>query len=570
VTAARRTGDAAPDRGADPSLRKDTATRRQRIFDRVLVANRGEIALRIIRACRELELEAVAVYSDADAGAAHVRAADEAVRLGPAPAAESYLRAEGIIEAARRTGAGAIHPGYGFLAERASFARAVEAAGIVFVGPPSTTIEALGDKLAARRVARDAGVAVVPGTLEPAPVDRADAVDRILAEAEAIGVPLLVKAAAGGGGRGMRRVERLADLPAALAAGSAEAAAAFGDGSVYLEREVRPARHIEVQLMGDGGGRVVALGERDCSLQRRHQKLVEESPAPGLTDDERTRLLADAVRLGEAAGLVNAATAEFLFDAERRFWFLEVNTRLQVEHGVTELVAEVDIVREQLRIAAGEPLSAAILEAGARAARPARHAIEVRISAEDPARDFAPAPGRIGHWQTPAGPGVRIDAAVEAGERIAPDYDPMFAKVLVVDADRGAAIDRLRRALDELEVTGVTTTLPFHRFVARDLTFRAGGISTDWVPQHWQPAMAGDRRRALDAALLAAGLASVARRDGAGGSGEAVPPAMVAPAVVGEVSLRKDSTGPAGEGWPAGGAPWRRSGRARGVDRWPR
>jgi acetyl/propionyl-CoA carboxylase alpha subunit len=570
VTAARRPGDAAPDRGADPSLRKDTATRRQRIFDRVLVANRGEIALRIIRACRELELEAVAVYSDADAGAAHVRAADEAVRLGPAPAAESYLRAEGIIEAARRTGAGAIHPGYGFLAERASFARAVEAAGIVFVGPPSTTIEALGDKLAARRVARDAGVAVVPGTLEPAPVDRADAVDRILAEAEAIGVPLLVKAAAGGGGRGMRRVERLADLPAALAAGSAEAAAAFGDGSVYLEREVRPARHIEVQLMGDGGGRVVALGERDCSLQRRHQKLVEESPAPGLTDDERTRLLADAVRLGEAAGLVNAATAEFLFDAERRFWFLEVNTRLQVEHGVTELVAEVDIVREQLRIAAGEPLSAAILEAGARAARPARHAIEVRISAEDPARDFAPAPGRIGHWQTPAGPGVRIDAAVEAGERIAPDYDPMFAKVLVVDADRGAAIDRLRRALDELEVTGVATTLPFHRFVARDPTFRAGEISTEWVPQHWQPAMAEDRRRALDAALLAAGLASVARRDGAGGSGEVVPPAMVAPAVVGEVSLRKDGTGPAGEGWPAGGATWRRSGRARGVDRWPR
>ena len=307
-------------------------------FRRVLVANRGEIAVRIIRACRDLGMESVAVYSDADAGAAHVRLADEAVRLGPASPAESYLRIDRVVQAAVSSGAEAVHPGYGFLAERAAFARAVEEAGLVYVGPSPATIDALGDKLHARRLAARVGVPAVPGTLEPAPVDRPDQVDAIVAIAEGIGFPLLVKAAAGGGGRGMRRVVRAADLPAALAAGSGEAASAFGDGSVYLEREILPARHVEVQLIADGHGRVVALGERDCSLQRRHQKLVEEAPAPGLSVAQRLELHEMAVRLGTEAGLRNAATCEFLLDPDGRFWFLEVNTRLQVEHGVTELV----------------------------------------------------------------------------------------------------------------------------------------------------------------------------------------------------------------------------------------
>ncbi len=410
-------------------------------FRRVLVANRGEIAVRIIRACRDLGMEVVAVYSDADAGAAHVRLADEAVRLGPAAPGESYLRIEAIVDAAIATGAQAVHPGYGFLAERAAFARAVEDAGLVYVGPSPATIESLGDKLNARRLAQRVGVPAVPGTLEPAPVDRPDQVAGIVAAAEGIGFPLLVKAAAGGGGRGMRRVTRPEDLPAALAAGSHEASAAFGDGSVYLEREIVPARHVEVQLIADGHGNVVALGERDCSLQRRHQKLVEESPAPGLTSDQRRDLHAMAVRLGVAAGLRNAATCEFLLDPDGAFWFLEVNTRLQVEHGVTELVAGVDIVREQFLVASGAPLSAAVVVAGERAAVPAGHAIEVRIAAEDPSRAFAPTPGRVGRWVMPSGPGVRVDTAITSGDVVPPDYDNLIAKVMVHAHDRDAAID---------------------------------------------------------------------------------------------------------------------------------
>ena len=381
-------------------------------------------------------MEAVAVYSDADADAQHVRMADVAVRLGPAPPSESYLRIDAIVEAARATGAEAIHPGYGFLSERAAFARAVEEAGLVFVGPSAAVIEALGDKIQARRLARSVGVEGVPGTIDPVSVDRPDALPAILAEAERIGFPLLVKAAAGGGGRGMRRVATPAELPAALAAGSAEAASAFGDGSVFLEREIRPARHIEVQLLGDATGRIVAIGERDCSLQRRHQKLVEEAPAPGLTADERRHLHDLAVRVASAAGLRNAATAEFLRAPDGAFYFLEVNTRLQVEHGVSELVAGIDIVQEQFRLAAGEPLSASVLAAADRAAEPDGHAIEVRLSAEDPSRDFAPGPGRIRRWVMPAGPGVRVDTGFGAGDRVAPDYDNLVAKVMVHAGDR--------------------------------------------------------------------------------------------------------------------------------------
>ncbi len=515
-------------------------------FRRVLIANRGEIAVRIIRACHELGMEAVAVYSDADAESAHVRLADQAVRLGPSAPIESYLRIDAVIDAARRTGSEAIHPGYGFLAERAAFAREAEAAGIVFVGPASDAIEQLGDKLNARRLAASAGVPSVPGTLEPAPVDHPDQVAGIVETARSIGFPLLVKAAAGGGGRGMRRVESEAELPAALVSGSREAQSAFGDGSVYLEREILPARHIEVQLLADAHGTVIALGERDCSLQRRHQKLVEEAPAPGLSEAQRRHLHELAVRLGAAAGLRNAATCEFLHDPDGNFWFLEVNTRLQVEHGVTELVAGMDIVHEQFRLAAGRPLSREALAAAERAATPASHAIEVRIAAEDPARAFAPTPGRVGRWVMPSGPGIRVDTHIEAGDRVPAEYDNLIAKLMTHAPDRDAAIDRLRRALDETEIGGVQTTLPFHRAVARSDAFRAGELSTGWVDRHWHGETV--RAAAVRRALLASGLAAIE---------EATP-----------ITVDVAGSPPADGRTPAHGG-WRSAARSRGVDRWP-
>jgi acetyl/propionyl-CoA carboxylase alpha subunit len=518
----------------------------------VLVANRGEIAVRIIRACHEMGMEAVAVYSDADASAAHVRLADAAVRLGPPPPSESYLRIDAVVEAAMSSGAQAIHPGYGFLAERASFARAVEEAGLVFVGPASDAIESLGDKLHARRLAARVGVPSVPGTLEPASVDHPDQVAAIIATARDIGFPLLVKAAAGGGGRGMRRVTREEDLAEALLAGSREAQSAFGDGSVYLEREIVPARHIEVQLLGDAHGRVVALGERDCSLQRRHQKLVEEAPAPGLTEEQRRHLHGLAVRMGEAAALRSAATCEFLHDPDGNSWFLEVNTRLQVEHGVTELVAGVDIVREQFRIAAGAPLSPEVIAAGERAAMPSSHAIEVRIAAEDTSRAFAPTPGRVGRWVMPSGPGIRVDTHIEAGDRVPSDYDNLIAKLMVHAHDRDAAIDRLRRALDEVEIGGVQTTVPFHREVARSDAFRRADLSTGWVEANWDGAAA--RREAVRKGMLAVGLAAMAEAPPGGG-----PTSAGAPDAVPD---RRD-------GHAAAGDDWRRGGRVQGIDRWP-
>lgn len=537
------------------SLRKDKPAPP---FRRVLIANRGEIAVRIIRACRELGMESVAVYSDADTDAAHVRLADQAVRLGPAAPSESYLRIDRVVATALEAGCEAIHPGYGFLAERAAFARAVETAGLVFVGPPSSSIDLLGDKLHARRTARSVGVEAVPGTLEPAPVDRPDLVATIVEEAERIGFPLLVKAAAGGGGRGMRRVACAADLSAALVSGSHEAASAFGDGSVYLEREISPARHIEVQLLGDVTGQVIAIGERDCSLQRRHQKLLEEAPAPGLSIADRRRLHELAVRVATAAGLQNAATAEFLLAPDGAFYFLEVNTRLQVEHGVTELVSSLDIVHEQFFLAAGHPLSSAALAAAARAAEPIGHAIEVRLSAEDPGRDFAPTPGRIRRWTMPSGPGVRVDAAIGVGDRVPSEYDNLMAKVMVHAGDRDLAIDRLRRALDETEVAGIQTTLPFHRFVARDASFRAADLSTGWVGEHWDGAAAF--REAAARGMRAAGLA--ARHD-----------------LATETARQGRTAAPerAGE-WPGAGVPdvaperarWRRAGLEAAVDRWPR
>jgi acetyl/propionyl-CoA carboxylase alpha subunit len=522
-------------------------------FRRVLVANRGEIALRIIRACHELGMEAVAVYSDADAGAAHVRAADAAVRLGPPAPAESYLRGDAIVDAARSTGAEAVHPGYGFLSEREAFARAVEVAGLAWVGPPPGVIATLGDKLAARRTARDAGVPHVPGTLEPAQIAEGErGTAALLAAGRDVGFPLLVKAAAGGGGRGMRRVTREEGLRDALLAGSREAASAFGDGAVYLEREIAPARHVEVQLFGDAEGTVVAIGERDCSTQRRHQKLVEEAPAPGLVEMERRRLHEMAVRLGRAAGLRNAATCEFLLDRNGTFWFLEVNTRLQVEHPVTELVAGIDIVQEQLRLAAGWPLSAGARAAAERAARPASHAIELRISAEDPARGFAPTPGRITRWRMPAGPGIRVDTAVEEGDRIPAEYDPLIAKLVAHAESREGAIARLRRALAETKIGGLQTTLPFHRAILDEPGFAdAGELATDWVDRRWDGPRA--RARVVHAAVVAAGLAALAGdRPGSAGAGLSPSPA------------------PGGGGGDGGAAAWRASGRAQAVDRWGR
>ncbi len=552
-----------PTLAAAVSLRKDGTTRP---FRRVLIANRGEIAIRIQRTCQDLGIETVAVYSDADAASLHVERADVAIRLGPAPAAESYLRADLVIGAALATGADAVHPGYGFLSERASFARAVTDAGLAWVGPDAEAIDALGDKLAARRTAADHDVPVVPGTFERAPVDRASDVAAIVEAGERIGFPLLVKASAGGGGRGMRRVESADALPAALAAGSAEAAAAFGDGAVYLEREIRPARHIEVQLLGDRHGEIVALGERDCSVQRRHQKLVEESPAPGLTDTERSTVHELAVRAARAAGLYNAATAEFLFDADRRFWFLEVNARLQVEHGITELVTGLDLVAEQLWIAAGAPLSPAVRLAADRATAPARHALEIRLAAEDPSRDFAPAPGRIGRWEMPAGPDVRVDTAIRPGDRVAPDYDPMIAKIMTVAPDRTRAIARMARALDEVVVSGIQTTLPFDRALVRHAAFAdASRLTTDWVASYWD----GPARRAdmIEQAAKAAGTAIQA--DGpsaANAAGVALAAGRLARAdgpsadtSSGPSSLHKD-----------GGGRWRAAGRVTGTDRWPR
>ncbi len=495
-------------------------------------------------------MEAVAVYSDADARATHVRRADLAVRIGPAPAAESYLRIDAVMRAALESGVDAVHPGYGFLAERATFARAVEEAGLTFVGPSSRVIDALGDKLHARRAAHDVGVPAVPGTLEPASFERHDQLEETMRAAEEIGFPLLVKAAAGGGGRGMRRVASVSEPADALLSGSSEAASTFGDGSVYLEREISPARHIEVQLLGDQTGRVVAIGERDCSVQRRHQKLVEEAPAPGLTHEDRVHLHDLAVRVASSAGLTNAATAEFLRAPDGTFYFLEVNTRLQVEHGVTELVSGLDIVQEQFLLASGRPLSAAALAAAASAAEPSSHAIEVRLSAEDPARDFAPTPGIVRRWTMPAGPGVRVDTAIEAGDRVPAEYDNLIAKIMVHGADRSAALDRLCRALDETEIAGIQTTLPFHRFLARAPSFRAASLSTNWVGEQWD----GPSAFAPAAATgqLAAGLAALF------------------PARAGVEDTRPPTQRRRDDGLDSRDGTWRRSGLEHAQDRWPR
>ena len=441
------------------------------MFSKVLIANRGEIALRVIRACRELGIGTVAVYSDADAMAPHVREADEAVHIGASPSAESYLRGDRIIEAARRTSAEAIHPGYGFLAEREGFARAVREAGLVFVGPPPEAIAALGSKTAARQLATAAGVPIVPGTKEP--LRDAEEAKAIAAD---LGYPILVKAAAGGGGKGMRVVERESDLPGALGAAQREARNAFGDDAVYIEKYLAGPRHVEIQVLADQHGTVLSLGERECSIQRRHQKMLEEAPSVAVSPELRRRMGDTAVAASRAAGYVNAGTCEFLLDRDGQFYFLEMNTRLQVEHPVTELVTGIDIVQWQLRIAAGERLPFRQDDVV-----PRGWAIECRITSEDPANGFLPTTGRIGYLRVPGGPGVRWDGGIGMGSEIGLHYDPMLAKLIVWAPTRDAAIERMHRALLELTIDGVATSRDFHLRVMEDAEFRRGEIDIHWL-----------------------------------------------------------------------------------------
>ncbi|HEU5387827.1 MAG TPA: biotin carboxylase N-terminal domain-containing protein [Streptosporangiaceae bacterium] len=443
----------------------------------VLVANRGEIAVRLIRTYRDLGVRAIAVYSDADAAAPHVRLADEAVRLGPAPVALSYLNQDAVIDAARAAGAAAVDPGYGLLSENAGFAAAVTAAGLVFIGPPAEVIATMGDKLAARALASRAQVPVVPGSAAlAAPGDA-------LAAAARLGYPVLVKASAGGGGRGMRIARDAAALPGALAAAAAEAQAAFGQPGVYLERPVPDARHVEVQVLADEHGTVLCLGDRDCSVQRRHQKLIEEAPAPFLPDGVRAAMHEAAARLAAEAGYRSTGTVEFLYSpASGEFWFLEMNTRLQVEHGVTELVTGLDLVELRLAVAAGAPLRLTQDDVRIRG-----HAIEARLAAEDPWREFLPASGTVTGLHVPAGPWLRADLGVTAGDRVPAEYDSLFGKLMAWGPDRETARRRLAAALGELRVSGLPSTAPYLRDVLLRPEFTDGSFSTTTLEAHWTP-----------------------------------------------------------------------------------
>ena len=444
------------------------------MFQRLLIANRGEIAVRVVRACREMDISTVAVYSEPDALALHVRLADEAYLIGPAPSVESYLRIDRIVEAALTSGAEAVHPGYGFLAENADFARAVSEAGLVFIGPPADAMELMGSKTSARRAALAAGAPVVPGTTE--------ALASIMEARETaarVGYPVMLKAAAGGGGKGMRLVASEGELASAFEAAQSEAASAFGDPSVYIEKAVERPRHIEIQIFADTHGQIVHLGERECSIQRRHQKVIEECPSPIDDADLRARMGEAAISIARAASYVGAGTVEFLVsDLTRDFYFLEMNTRLQVEHPVTELVTGLDLVREQIRVAAGLPLSFTQDEV-----RWTGHAVECRVYAEDPERDFMPSPGRITHLRVPAGPGVRDDGGVYQGAEVSIYYDPLVSKLAAWGRTRAEAIERMRRALSEYTVGGIKTTLPFFREVMRDEEFAAGRLDTGFIPR---------------------------------------------------------------------------------------
>ena len=442
------------------------------MIKKLLVANRGEIAVRVMRACRDLDIASVAVYSDLDADAIHTRLADESYNVGPGPASESYLKIPAILDAARRSGADAVHPGYGFLAENGDFARAVVAAGLIWVGPDGDLIDAMGDKTAARRAAADAGVPTVPGTTEPV-TDAAE----VRAFAAANGLPIAIKASAGGGGKGFRVVEEESEIDDALAGAAREAQSYFSSPDVYLERYLQRPRHIEIQVLGVASGTVLSFPERDCSLQRRHQKLVEESPSPALDQGVREAMMEAAARVTKQVGYRNAGTIEMLLDSDgKTFYFLEMNTRLQVEHPVTELVTGVDLVKAQLLVAAGEPLEFSQDDIELRGA-----AIECRVNAENPAKNFMPAPGRIGRYREPQGPGVRVDSGAEADYTIPQAYDPLIAKLITYGATRDEARRRMLRALEEYVIEGIKTTIPFHRLMLADPRFATGDYHTGTV-----------------------------------------------------------------------------------------
>ena len=503
---------------------------------KVLIANRGEIALRIVRACRELGLTSVAVYSDADARAPHVREADAAVRLGPPPSSESYLLGDLIISSALRVGADAIHPGYGFLAEREWFARAVRDAGLIWVGPPAEAIAAMGSKTAARTLAVAHDVPVVPGTTEALK----DA-DEALAIAETFGYPVLLKASAGGGGKGMRVVREPSAMASSLDAARREAQNAFGDDAVYVEKYIVGPRHVEIQILADSFGRCISLGERECSVQRRHQKMIEEAPSPAVGAELRKQMGAAAVRIAKAAGYVNAGTCEFLLDARGAFYFLEMNTRIQVEHPVTELVTGIDLVQWQLRIAAGErlPFTSNI--------EPRGWAMECRITSEDAANGFLPSTGRIDYLRVPGGPGVRWDGAIGAGTEVGLHYDPLLAKLIVWAPTRDQAIARMHRALGELTVHGVETSREFHLRVMEDDEFRCGAIDIQWLERRLDSLVnaAPPRAQVVAAAIAAALLADRDRR-------VRTPSRAVSGATGGRPSLPELS-------------PWARAARAQGL-----
>lgn len=475
-------------------------------FSKILIANRGEIACRVIRACREMDIATVAVYSDADRDALHVRMADEACRVGHPPSSESYLRGDKIIDLALKRGAEAIHPGYGFLSENAQFARDVTSAGLTFIGPPPEAMETMGGKISARKIAIEAGVPVVPGTTEPL-----ESFDDAVRTANKIGYPVMLKASAGGGGKGMRLVPDESELRSAVETARSEAKASFGDDAVYIEKAVTRPRHIEIQVFSDSHGSHVHLGERECSIQRRHQKVIEEAPSPIDLPELRAAMGECAVRVAKAVGYVGAGTVEFLVSGvDRSFYFLEMNTRLQVEHPVTEMVTGIDLVREQIRVAAGEPLSFKQDEIEMRG-----HAIECRIYAEDPAHNFMPSPGRITRLRIPQGPGVRDDGGVYEGAQVSIYYDPMISKFAVYGRTRAEAIERMRRALDEYRISGVRTTIPFFREVMNDPEFLSGEIDTGFISRFFErQASAEDRSRQPNVTRdIAAAAAAIAYSD---------------------------------------------------------
>lgn len=441
------------------------------MFKKILIANRGEIACRVIRACREMGIATVAVYSEADRSALHVKMADEAYCIGPISSQKSYLNIPNIISAAWIARVDAIHPGYGFLSENAHFAEICEESGFTFIGPSPETIERMGDKAAARRTMMAVGVPVVPGT-ETGIRDKAEAV-RI---AEEIGYPVIIKASAGGGGRGMRVASNREELVKSIDTASSEAEAAFGNAEVYLEKYLEEPRHIEFQILADAYGHVIHLGERDCSIQRRHQKMLEEAPSPALTPELRTQMGDAAVKAAQAVNYINAGTIEFLLDTDDHFYFMEMNTRIQVEHPVTELITGIDLIKAQIYLAAGEELTLSQDDIQFRGA-----AIECRINAEDPERNFMPSPGTVTHYLTPGGPGVRLDSAVYPGYTIPPYYDSMIGKLIVWAADREEAIARMKRALDEFIIDGVQTTIPFHHLVLDNPYFRRGEVYTNFI-----------------------------------------------------------------------------------------